>query len=327
MRRNRSAISLGDLARAVRLLHVQDPATITLVAEMLGFSVEPRGQGETPEPFVLPPDEDELDTQTEEDEDDAEEDSASEARGEGRGDEPQHRAIPIELSRSTGQKEVWAPSLGPPPPPDEGAVVTPPFDPLFMPQWTRGILSAALATRGGDGPLDVEAVAEILARGEHVARLPQLPSWTLGRGVQLLLDRSQAMTPFVRDQAWLLREIRNVIGTDRLKVLPFAGSPARGAGAGTKRRPPYQPPPPGTPVVLLSDLGICQPAVAADWASEDEWVAFAVLVRRAGCPLLALVPYKPSRWPHRLARLVNIIQWDRGTTAAAVANLNRRRAR
>lgn len=325
MARKSPAIFLGDLARAAGELGIRDPQTLKLVAELLGVPVDlpaaeakqgpSGGGGPKPVPNV---DDDEEESEADDTGGHTREEGAVGQAGEDAG-----VAVPIELNPVSGERDVWVPEAGEPPPSDEGTIETPPLDPLFRPQWARGILSAGLATPGRDGPLDVEAVTQALARCEVVERLPTLPSWTLERGAQLLLDKSQAMMPFVRDQAWLLREIRNVVGGDRLEVLRFAGSPARGAGKGARPWPAYAPPPPGTPVVLLTDLGICQPPLAADWAGEEEWAAFAASVSRAGCRLLALVPYGPGRWPRRLARLMNILQWDRETTASAVARVNR----
>jgi hypothetical protein len=39
-------------------------------------------------------------------------------------------------------------------------------------------------------------------------------------------------------------------------------------------------------------------------------------VARAGCLLIALVPYPPARLPERLTRRMRIITWDRNTTVA-----------
>lgn len=312
------AIFLGDLARAICKLEVTDPAVAKLIAAMLGFSLEEqKEEKKSPRPrpnetFTSP----DLPGVEDLDEDDIGMTAEPETE-----EEQERTAIPIELSLTQGEKETWIPEVEPLPPQEDGPVQTPPLVPLFRPQWTRGILSAALSTWADEGLLDIEEVTEILARGEQVERLPTMPSRTLGRGVQLLLDKSQAMMPFVRDQAWMLREIRNIVGMDKVEVLRFIGSPARGAGIGLKPWREYQPPPPGTPVVVLSDLGICQPMLAADWAEEEEWVAFAEIARRASCPLIALVPYKASRWPRSLARLMTIVQWDRSTSAATVASL------
>jgi len=44
-------------------------------------------------------------------------------------------------------------------------------------------------------------------------------------------------------------------------------------------------------------------------------------VRRAGCPLVAFVPYAPRRWPRALRRAMTIVQWDRRTSAVTIRNL------
>jgi len=318
MGRKSPTIFLGDLARAISELGISDPAALKLAAEMLGFNldaVDAGKKGVRPESAVrgnapITPSETGSETVT----------SAADVANVSTAETETNKArvVAIELSRTTGQKETWIPEVEPLPPQEDGPIVTPPLIPLLMPQWTRGILSAGLSTWDDEGLLDIEGVTEVLANGENVERFPTLLSLTLGRGVQLLLDKSQAMMPFVRDQAWLLKEIRNVVGADKVEVLRFIGSPGRGAGAGPRPWAAYQPPPPGVPVVILSDLGIRQPMLASDWADEDEWLAFADVVVRAHCPLIALVPYKSSRWPRSLTRLMSIVPWDRSTTAAKV---------
>lgn len=199
-------------------------------------------------------------------------------------------------------------------------VVPLPFSPLFAPQWTRAILSATLATNGGDGSLDVEQLVEQLARREPIDHLPRMPAPTLRRGVQLLVDSSEGMAPFARDQAYLQDEIMNVVGADHVTALRFVGCPSRGVGSGPRRRWPayYDPPPPGTVVLLLTDLGIGRPPLATDYATTTEWEAFAVQVKRARCPVVALVPYAPARYPLALSYMMTIIQWDRHTAVGDV---------
>lgn len=84
---------------------------------------------------------------------------------------------------------------------------------------------------------------------------------------------------------------------------------------------PYVPPLPGTPVILLSDLGIARPLGASDRASVDEWAAFASRVRAAGCPLIALLPYAPRRWPQKLRLHVVMIEWDPGVAVSKLRAL------
>jgi len=198
---------------------------------------------------------------------------------------------------------------------------SPLHEPLFFPRWTRAILSAGLATNSEIGEIDIDRVVNILAKGHCLNKLPLLSTPTLTRGVQLLIDRSQAMTPFIQDQIRLHREILATVGSDRVTTLRFVGCPIRGAGAGSEPTwAPYEPPPTRAPILLLSDLGIGRPRLSDERAGIREWLTFIRLVKKAKCPLLAFVPYEASRWPLALANQMSIIQWDRNTTAITVCN-------
>lgn len=307
MRRFHSDISFGDLVRALERLGVSDDATRAEVARMLGF--EPADEREpspppppTPLPSPPPP-------------------PPSFATPPPKEDSSQSRLEP-----SRREVELWLP------PPEvaplqqatasAGVPPEPAVEPLFRPNWTRAILSSALSTNGDDGPLDFDRIVEALGRAEIPARLPRLPRPTTRRGVQLLVDKAEAMTLFAGDQALLQQAARNAIGSDNVKVLRFAGCPSRGvrANAGEDWRP-YAPPLPGTPVLLLTDLGIGRPMFADERADAREWLSFAAQVGRAGCPLVAFVPYAPRRWPRALRRAMTIVEWDRRTSAVTIRGL------
>jgi hypothetical protein len=313
MRQSTSSIFLGDLARAVRALQVSDQATTEAIAELLGMQLGRSAAATMTGTGLHRPGPDEV---VPEGLEEAIPDETEDALPK---DEDERESIPIDVESTPNVKEEWLPEVEPLPPPSTDVVPSPPpLEPLLVPHWSRGIISAALATDDEDGPLDVERVTEMLAKQECVRQLPTLPSRTLRRGLQLLVDKSQAMMPFARDQSWLLDEIRDIVGVDSVEVLRFIGCPLRGAGRGRRPWLPYRPPLPSTPVVLLTDLGICQPILTDDWAETLEWLNFANTIRRAGCPLLALVPYGPARWPPALVNLMTIIQWDRTTTVATV---------
>lgn len=222
-------------------------------------------------------------------------------------------------------EEDWKPDASPLPPlVVKDSNVPLPFEPLLVPNWTRAMMSAALSTSGGEGIPDIERIVESLARKEHLKRLPMRPFPTLSQGVQVLIDMGQSMIPYARDQAWLQTEVQKVVGYEKAQVLRFMGTPLRGSGVGERSSwTAYQPPAAGTPVLLLSDLGICQFTPSEDWTSASEWQSFAEVVNRAGCPLVAFVPYAPPRWPRNLARSMVLIQWDRPTTIATVRSLLR----
>ncbi len=194
--------------------------------------------------------------------------------------------------------------------------------PLLNPQWARAVLSAAFSTAQEDGPVDMDRIIHEAVRCRPITQLPRRTLPTLRMGIQLLLDRGPGMMPFARDMEHLFRLILDVVGRDRVEVLHFAACPLRGNGPRSRLqwRRRYDPPAAGTPVVLLTDLGIARRRDLTAGAGEGEWLRFVSIVRAAGCPLLALVPYADTgdRWPRRLRRFMHILPWDRSTTASQV---------
>ncbi|HEX7186218.1 MAG TPA: hypothetical protein VF756_30615 [Thermoanaerobaculia bacterium] len=202
------------------------------------------------------------------------------------------------------------------------SVAAPEPEPLLVPLWARGILGAAVATLSEAGPLDVERLVRGVARGMPWRRVPREPWPTLAHGIQVLVDRGDAMLPFAADQEQLVEQVGAVAGRDRLQVLDFEGCPSWGAG--TDSQGEWEDyferwtPPAGTPVLALTDLGIGAGAYGSRPVRPAEWRAFAERLRRAGCPLVAFVPYARERWPAGLDRSLRILPWDRGTSARTV---------
>lgn len=202
-----------------------------------------------------------------------------------------------------------------------------PLEPLFQPNWTRTILSDALSTPSSEGEPDIAAIVEKIGCAQPLTELPRHMAPTLARGVQLLIDYSEAMEPFASDQIFLRDEILKVVGKDKSEVLAFSGSPLRGVGVGLQENwADYEPPIPGTPVLVLTDLGIGQPEFFFERADVHEWLEFAALIRKCSCPLIAFVPYPETRWPN-IRQALSILQWDRPTNASTVRSLVQTRLR
>jgi hypothetical protein len=192
---------------------------------------------------------------------------------------------------------------------------------LFTPRWERSLLTTALATADDQGPLDIDRLVQVLAQARPVTALPRQIVPTLRRGVQVALDVGTAMTPLLRDQAELLAALRVVIGGDRLEVIRFIGTPLLHWAPSSQpwSEKPYAPPAAGTPVLLITDLGIGKaPATASESAGPDAWSEFARHLERAGCPAVALVPHGPKRWPPSQGRRMALMHWDHRTTVGRV---------
>jgi hypothetical protein len=305
-------ICLADWLRAVHALDA-DAQEQRAIAELLGLCPVPPAQAPTPAaqtPAVVPPASFPSSPRAEE---------AGAAALPTVGPATQTVLIPDGPDEAARRPPPWAAVVRPLPPPlPAEAAYRPALEPLFVPAWSRGILRAALATRG-DGYPDLDRLVDDLAWGRPLTALPTLPWPTLSRGIQLLVDMGESMAPFFRDQAHLEAEVLRVVGRENVEVLRFAGCPSRGAGRGGRHAwTTYRLPRRGAPVLMLTDLGIGRVPFASEPTESAQWQDFAAEVRRAGHPLVALVPYGPARWPAGLAPLMTIVHWDRPTSAVTI---------
>lgn len=312
----RTPISLGDLVVALGKLGATDIAVQSQIAALLGLRSEAaenqreepvRNRPESPAKTVAAPNVD------------------SERPSSGRGSRDTGGEIRTDLLPSFEDPTAllppdWAGFVAPlPASPPEEAKYRPAAVPLLAPNWSRGILAAALATFADDGPLDVDRIVDGIARGRVLGHLPRRVVPTLRRGAQLLVDISDSMTPFARDQALLIDEIRRTASADAVDVLRFSGCPSRGAGRGSRRTwSRYAPPASGRPIIMLTDLGIGGVPWATDIVDEREWLEFLSALDKQGHAATAFVPYGMRRRPARLAKFINFVPWDRSTTAGSV---------
>ncbi len=210
---------------------------------------------------------------------------------------------------------------------DRRRTARPPLAPLLTERSSTAILNAALTTLvRDDGEPDIDALVDAFARGIPLTRLPRAPRPTLRFGVQVLVDQGDGMQPYRRDQQELARRITGLVGAELTQIRYFADAPNRGTGPASPRTwQPYRPPSPGTRVLLVSDLGVGGPLLHPWRASVAEWYQVCHEIVRAGCTVLALVPYPVTRVPPELTPLLAALTWDRTTTVSTVAALVGRR--
>jgi hypothetical protein len=181
-------------------------------------------------------------------------------------------------------------------------------EPLFTRKVARSKLMRLLRTELETHELDVDRVVEALARQWLVTSLPRKREPSLVRGVQVLIDRAEAMEPFLLDVDRMLLDVELLFGIACVQRVWFRDSVWHGAGrerAWTWGR--YLSPPPGTPVLVLTALGI---GVSGHGVRQG-WVALSRLLRARGSDVVAFVPYPSRRWPAGLSRLLNLVHWDR----------------
>jgi hypothetical protein len=223
------------------------------------------------------------------------------------------------LEPETVEPPEWAVPDGVPPasPALEGARPAPLHEPLFVPTQTRNILAAVLAVEEANGPIDAARLVEEVASCRAITRLPRARSVTLRRGAVVLLDRGDSMEPFQRDVIEVIAAIERLIGRDGLIRATFEGTPSK-LSRWADGEPWTFSAPPGTPVLLVTDLGLRRP-----W-EEREWVSFVEVTQRASCPVIAIAPYPSDRWPELLAQHLRAVVWDRTTTVGQASREARR---
>lgn len=181
--------------------------------------------------------------------------------------------------------------------------------PLFSRLRRRSILVELTARRIADGAPDVRAIVRVLASGQPLRTLPRLRRRTLGFGVEVLLDGTDALQPFRADSAELVAALRDLLPDGRLLVTHVRGGPAGAQVDG---------PLPRSTVLAVSDFGAGFAHVGERSAPVAHWLRHARQLATADRPLRSLVPLPPQRCAAALQRRVPLVQWSEATTLGDV---------
>jgi hypothetical protein len=165
--------------------------------------------------------------------------------------------------------------------------------------------------RAGHEP-DIERLIDHMARQELPNPIPLETRRTLARGVQVLVDRGEGMEPFAADQEAFVDLLRRLVGDALVSVQTIYEAPDR-----ADPLYPWEPPPPGTPVLALTDLGLGSRAERSNAELIAAWQTAAAVLAPRRSTMVGLIPYPRDRWPGELAAVVRFAEWDRPTTAAA----------
>lgn len=189
----------------------------------------------------------------------------------------------------------------------------PPRPPSLMP-WPRlwPFLKLALGEVLESHRPDLPKLVDAVSQGRWLRRLPRQRWAGWARDCQLLIDFAEPLRPFWGDFNELKARLPVLRGRAGLGLAAFPEGDPLGAcwldGAqGWARERDYRLPPPGTPVLVLSDLG----GYDATGYRRRRWLRFGLRLKAAGCRPVALMPCPPRRWDAELARLFRPACWDR----------------
>lgn len=199
-------------------------------------------------------------------------------------------------------------------------------EPLLEPVWSRRVVGELLAIDAPLGDLDIRSLVRTIAALRPLRRLPRKLRPTLRLGAQVLLDRHASLMVFFSDQSALRLELEGFGGRERTAVLRCDGFPPTEVAplVGTDWRP-YTPPPAGTPVLVVGDLGMARGRFPLDPATEAAWDAFLAPLTAAGSRVSALVPCPPGHYPAFVRERVHLLLWDRKTQPSDARRARRTR--
>ncbi|MFF7209603.1 hypothetical protein ACFZAU_03580 [Streptomyces sp. NPDC008238] len=334
---SRGPVHAGDVVRAAAALGIHDPAGVLSLVRAMGLPgpaprpPEPDGPAAPPRPDPGPPPRVPPAGRTSpRDEAVVAEPPAGAPAGTATAGRSLITFAPRETPPPAGQTDGGP--TGPETPlfADREEVTERPLAPPWNPRTQQAIMLTVAATEALGRELDHHRLIDLLVRrlGGRLPpgglRLPYRRRPTTRAGLHVLLDRSPSMRPFRHDHQWVARLARQVLAPDQLRVLDFRLPQGAGTGGGSAWDPAVRPAP-GTPVLLVSDLGHLRPPVATrHQASPADWLAFLRRLRHAGHPVTCLTPFSPDVYPPAVRRMVALVPLDRRTSVWSARSQIRR---
>lgn len=278
----RPEIGFADLLKVAGGLGALDCSQWDFVCGLLGLAIpalEPPRETDIVEPQELVPGqvEPEPDLRPLSVEDVTLEKGASQALARRRGGGPRRSDQSIDIS------QPWRP-------------VDPPSKVLAQ-RRIPSLVRDAAATEGGDGPIDLDRLSELIASQKPIpTALPRLPHATLRRGAQVLLNMSEDMVPLRGDLAATASSVHDLIPD--AEVWLCLGPPSGGGAVPSDGRPrPWAPPRPGTPIVLIGGWLENVPVWSRWGTAAEKWRAFIGKVADHGCSIHLVTPFGRETHP------------------------------
>ena len=200
------------------------------------------------------------------------------------------------------------------------------FRPLFREQWFLGIISTVLAIQEESREIDHHQLRRIISKAHVFERLPLLTRSTVSRGVHVLLDHSESMQPFWRDQDELVNRLQRILGKIKVKIDWFEYNvfrPIESRLFWHTRMPNRFTD--KTPILVVSDFGIGDNPSLARYMEWDPWFPVLQRARSSHCRTFALIPAPSTYWPEDINRFFNgFLIWDRKTSPQTAARVCRK---
>ena len=185
------------------------------------------------------------------------------------------------------------------------------FSPLFDPNHERAIFQDTLYTEVAEGEILLDNFIEHIVKGRPIEEILYESVPTFRNGVQVILDTSESLAPFYRDQQALIGNMQTMLGKGMVKIHPFYGFPFGSKEEVKSYLHENLKLIPGVPVLFLSDLGLLN---TDDLSKRDErkhWLYFCEFVGELGSRAIAYIPVPEQHWGKTLQKSCDLYYWDR----------------
>jgi len=157
------------------------------------------------------------------------------------------------------------------------------------------------------GEVRVGKVIESMVSGRWPRVIPRETRLTWADSCQVILDFSPRLRPFRKDFEGVLEPLKDLRGKGGLEIwVADQGCRTRLRKYKERESKAYQAPLAGTPVLVLSDLGM----YLAEPEERQRWLALGQRLRHHQCVPLALVPCPRDQWDPDLANVWQLAAWD-----------------
>ncbi len=214
---------------------------------------------------------------------------------------------------SPGERPDWFVNAKPIPPADGSKQAHGAPEPARLTPWRRTwpFLRTALGHTREERAPDLNRLVELTARGRVLRRLPRCRRLRWSPNARIILDFSHRLSPFAADLRGLIRPLLHLRGGLGLEILAFTDGVLGPWVRYLDERhlhsvSPPETPAPGTPVLVIGDLG-CY----GSRSDRAPWLEMGHRLRRAGIRPLALMPCPPRYWDRRFEGLYRPVIWDR----------------
>jgi formylglycine-generating enzyme required for sulfatase activity len=165
------------------------------------------------------------------------------------------------------------------------------------------------------GTIDVEHLVRRLASGDPLRRLPRRATARWHPELVVALDFSSRLWPYREDMHRLAEWLVRHVGRSRLSLRilehgpfgPWSDWIKVNDRRGDAPDQPWQMPQPGTPVLIVSDLGML---LGAGSGVANAWAQFAGLLRHKQVRPVALVPLGASQLGEPIPHGLPILRWS-----------------